>query len=333
MRQMLPVEIDKNRLPRHDRVFTERLAIERTPEARAHAVFRLVASDALNETIWASFPPVYWYHPVVRVKPTGVATLRRTAGGATLADYGDCVMAIQRFGEGSVVYLGTDEIWRWRRPYGAHDYDLFWTHLVRYLGETRLLGEQKQVALSTDKPRYAPGESVHVKLSVLDHALWRQLENERLSVTVVDPQDARQVVPLRRAPAGEPAWVGTYPSRRTGPHVVEAAHTLSTADTEAKSLYSVREAFQVEFVPLEAVDTRADLEGMRRLAERTGGTALDHRTMTHEALDRLAASVPAVPLRLANETVRDVWDTWAALAVVLTLVAVEWCLRKSWGLL
>jgi len=174
---------------------------------------------------------------------------------------------------------------------------------------------------------------VQVRLSVLDHALWRQLENERLTATVLDPDNAAQVIPLARSGAAEAAWVGVYPSRRTGPHVVEAAHTLSTADTAAKSLYSVREAFHVELVPLESIDTRADIEGMAQLAERTGGAALDHRTMTREAIDRLAASVPAEPLRTTDETVRGVWDTWAALAVVLALVAVEWCLRKSWGLL
>ena len=305
---------------------------DRRLEEEARPV-RLVASDRLNEKIWSSFPSLYWHHPVVQVKPSGIATLRKTAGPASLADRGDCVMAIQRFGEGSVIFLGTDEIWRWRRPFGAHDYDLFWTHLVRYLGETRLLGEQKQVALSIDKPVYAPGENVRIELRVLDHALWQQLEGERLGVTVVNAANAKQTVPLERHPRGESAYVGTFRSRRVGANLIEAKHTLSTADTEAKSLYSVQESFKVALVPLEAIDTRADGEGMRALAEKTGGGHLDYHTMTADAVTKLVEGIPSDRLRIPHESVHDVWDTWAALALVLVLLSVEWSLRKAWGLL
>ena len=67
MRQLLPVTIDKSRLPTHDRLFAKPFRVERTPEARHHAVFRLVASERLNEKIWSSFPSLYWHHPVVQV--------------------------------------------------------------------------------------------------------------------------------------------------------------------------------------------------------------------------------------------------------------------------
>jgi len=333
MRQLLPVEIDKNRPPEHHRFFHEPVTVERTPQARGSAVFRLVGNEQLNEQIWRAFPALYWYHPVVQVKPRAIATLRKVQGPAAMAGWGDCVMAVQRFGEGLVVYLGTDEVWRWRKPFGSHDYDLFWSHLIRYLGETRLLGSQKQVALGTDKRLYGPGEKVKVTLRILDHALLQQLAPERLTATVIDPARSKQVIGLQRDPSGLPAYRGSFTSRRVGPHLVEASHVLSTADTEAKPLYSARESFKVELVPLESLDTRADLEGMRKLAETTGGKCLDHRTMNAEALARLAGSIPAEKLVISHESIHEVWDTWSMLALVLVLVATEWSLRKYWGVL
>jgi hypothetical protein len=333
MRQLLPVEIDKDRPLRHEVVFDKPVTVERTPEGRATPVCRLVSSETLNDEIWASFPELYWYHPVVSAKQRAITVLRKKGGATGLEDAGDCIMAVQRFGEGLVTYLGTDETWRWRNPYGAYDYELFWSHLVRYLGETRLLGAQKQVALGSDKQAYAPGEKVKLRLQVLDQALYQQLVGEQLTATVVDPGKAKQVIGLERDPGGQPFYQGVYLARHAGPHQVESWHSLSTGDTAAKRLFEVRAGFKVEMLPLESLDPTADPEGMEKLARATGGTSLDHRTMTREALTKLAASIPTDRLVLSQEQVREVWDSWLAVALVLALLTAEWTLRKLWGVL
>jgi hypothetical protein len=314
-------------------VFDRPIEVERTPEGRSTPVGRLVANEALNEEIWSSFPALYWYHPVVSARARAITVLRKKSGPAALEDAGDCIMAIQRFGEGLVTYLGTDEIWRWRNPNGAYDYELFWSHLVRYLGETRLLGAQKQVALGSDKQVYAPGEKARLKLQILDQALFQQLTGEQLTATIIDPGKARQVIGLERDPAGQPFYQGVYQARQVGAHQVESWHSLSTSDTAAKRLFEVRAGFKVEMVPLESLDPRADLEGMEKLARATGGISLDHRTMTREALTKLASSLSTEPLTVSQERVREVWDSWAALALVLVLLTAEWTLRKLWGVL
>ena len=59
MRPLLPVEIDKNRPPRHEVYFDQPIIVEPHPGARVpRHVFRriLVANETLNEEIWSSFP-------------------------------------------------------------------------------------------------------------------------------------------------------------------------------------------------------------------------------------------------------------------------------------
>lgn len=330
MRQMLPVDMDKFRTPELEKFYMRPWKAERTPEARYHAICRLVADEKFNEEIWSSFPAMYWRHPILRAKPQAVTVLK-VAGD--VGDLGDCLMAIQRFGEGVSIYLGTDEIWRWRYPYGTHDYDLFWTHIIRYLGETRLHGTQKQVALSTDKMVYAPGEKAGIKLQVLDYALLQQLENENISVAILDSMGAKHVVPMQKDPKGLPFYHGVFPTRYVGPHLVDATHHLSTADSEAKPLYDVKGSFKVEIRSLEALDTRANPEGMQKLAAKTGGTHLDHRTISRAALEDLARSIPAERLSIPHEKLSEIWDTWALLLLILALLTAEWSLRKYWGLL
>src|SRR2546423_3102117 len=151
-----------------------------------------------NDKIWDSLPDQYWAHPTLGVKPKAISLLEKAPsrpsplGGEGSGVRGDSdgkvLMAIWRYGEGAVFYSGIDALWRWRYPYENYDHDRFFSQIVRYLGETRILGAQKQVVLQTDQKLYAPGGDVRISLTVLDPALLSQLRNESLQATITDPQ-------------------------------------------------------------------------------------------------------------------------------------------------
>ena len=326
VRELLPVEIDKNVLPDYYQVFGKPFAAERTPKGRGHPVTRLDSDDRANEALWALFPKFYWHHPVKRVKPRSVVLLRESTNGTRT-----CLMAIHRYFEGAVFYAGLNSLWRWRYPYESYDYDRFWTNVIRYLGETRLRGTQQQVALSTGRRSYAPGEEVQIRLRVLDPALMAQLEGQPLYASVATPAGEVQMVSLRPDPGGEMLYLGTYGARRVGSMVVRAKQAAPGASSEAKPLFDVQHAFQVKMQSLEAKDTSADLAAMKRLAERTGGSYFDYRNMGK--LDGLVEAIPTDPQILSEEILVEVWDGTAFLLLFLALIGGEWSLRKLWGLL
>ena len=51
------------------------------------------------------------------------------------------------------------------------------------------------------------------------------------------------------------------------------------SDSEAKPLFDVKQSFLVKREPLEDRDTSADLDGMKVLAERTGGKYFDYHNI------------------------------------------------------
>ncbi|MCX7806003.1 MAG: VWA domain-containing protein, partial [Planctomycetota bacterium] len=177
MKELLPVVIDKTRHPNYREVFDKPFKAVRTEAGVKHPVFIFDMSAKANEKVWESFPQFYWHHPVVRARPESVVLLKKEGPPD---DRGDVLMALMRYGEGVVFYSGLDTLWRWRYPMENYDYDRFWTQIIRYLGETRLLGTQKQVILETDKKTYSPGETVKISLAVLDPALDKQLRREEL---------------------------------------------------------------------------------------------------------------------------------------------------------
>jgi hypothetical protein len=328
VRELLPIEIDKNLLPDYLQVFDRAIQAERTPKGRGHPIMRLERDDAGNEAVWATFPPYYWCHPVTRVKPRSITLLEQA--GANAAER-TCLMAIHRYYEGAVFYCGLDSLWQWRFPYESYDYDRFWVNVIRYLGETRLRGTQQQVVLASDRASYAPGEEVQVRLRVLDPALMAQLEGQTLYASVTSPQKDVQMVPLKPDPGGEMLYLGTHRARRIGSMVVRARQAAPGASSEEKPLFEVEHPFQVRMQSLEARETSADLEAMRKLSRETGGEYFDYHNMA--SVEDLARSIPADPQVLTEQVVVEVWDGSVLLALFLVLICAEWSLRKWWGLL
>ncbi len=327
IRELLPVEIDKNALPDHFQYFERPFTSERTAVGRGHAVMRLDRDDKTNDAVWATFPKLYWAHPVMGVKSQARVLLQKGDGPGK----GECLMAIHRYYEGAVFYSGIDCLWFWRYPSESYDYDRFWTNVIRYLGETRLKGTQQQVALSTDRHSYSPGEEVKITLRFLDPALMAQLEGQQILATVTGAQGERQIVPLRPDPKGEMFCVGSYRARRVGSMVVQARQAAPGGSSEAKPLFDVKAAFQVKMQSLEFRDTSGDLDAMRELASQTGGKYYDYRNMGE--IEELAAAIPPDPQVLSKESQVEVWDGTTFFLLFLLLIGAEWSLRKLWGLL
>lgn len=326
MGAMLPVEIDRNRHPDYNQVYTQPFVPVRTREGRQHPIFLFDPSPETNDRIWESFPPMYWSHPTLGIKPRATPLLEKSGGDAD--PDGKVLMALWRYGEGAVFYSGVDSLWRWRYPCENYDHSRFFSQVIRYLGETRLLGAQKQVVLQTDQKLYSPGGNVQLSLTVLDPSLLAQLRNEELLATVIDPQGGTFRVPLR--PKGQ-NFAGSYRPKRVGEYRVQADHTLADASSARKKVFDETTRFDVRLQSLEDLDTTADLDSLAQLASRTGGRAYDSDTI--KQIGELPSTFSPEPQLIPHRTEEDIWDSPLFLLLFLGCVTTEWVLRKKWSLL
>lgn len=332
MRNLLPVEIDRNLMPNYFDTFEREIEVQRTPVGRDHPIMLASSHSDENDKIWQTFPTFFWHHPVQRAKPEAVTLLETRDGGeGGLSSGGTPLIVIQRYGEGAVLYSGLNSLWRWRFPYESFDYDRLWTRAIRYLGETRLKGTQQQVALDTERSTYAPGENVKIRLRVLDPALMAQLRGVPLFASVTTPQQDEQMVPLQPDPGGRMIYTGDYRARRIGSTVVRCSQAAPGADSEARPLFDVQHAFRVHMQSLEHRDTSADLDAMRDLAEHTGGKYFDYRNM--QDIQSLVDEIPTDFQLLRRSVMVELWDGVGFLFLFLFLIGAEWSLRKWWGLL
>lgn len=326
IRSMLPVEIDPNYFANFDEIFSTPFKMVRTGLGRGHPILMASSNETINKEVWSTFPEFFWSQPVKGTKPGAITLLEREGGGKEAT-----VMAIHRYGEGAVFFTGIGDFWRWRFPYENYDYDRFWVRAIRYLGETKLLGSQKQAVLSTDRKVYNPGEKVILSLRLLDPALLEQLKGQQIKVKVETPDKESQNVVLQPDKSGEPVYRGEYMAKGAGSVLAECRQAAPGGDSQQKALFEVKTSFKVERISLEDKDTSADLEIMKRLADKTGGLAFNYNNLT--TVGSLVKTIPSDPQVITRDKSTEVWDSLPFLLIFIVFICVEWSLRKWWGLL
>jgi hypothetical protein len=248
--------------------------------------------------------------PRNRLKPTA-EVLAMADGVGAAAEEPSAVVTRMRFGAGDVVFVATDEIWRWRYGQGERFPERFWIPLVRMLARESLVRVDQNAALTVTPSRLAPGESAIVSLRLTDDE-----SVARAPATIsVDIQGADGVSIARIELAREGADATTvFVAERTG-RFLAVANDPAFGRAEA--------AFEVVRKDDELRRGDADHAALFDLTQRTQGQMLDDAKM--RGIEEL------LPLRArqTDESVqRALWDTPTALILVLTLLGLEWCGRR-----
>src|SRR5690606_23082136 len=76
--------------------------------------------------------------------------------------------AVRQYGRGEVVYVAFNEMWRLRRLYGEKYYRNFWGPLIKRLGLSHALGQQKRFVVRTDRKEYQADDKVLLTVEAYD---------------------------------------------------------------------------------------------------------------------------------------------------------------------
>ena len=270
------------------------------------------------------------------LKPTAEVLASFVAASAPVGETAHATPAVlsMRYGAGRVLYVATDEIWRWRYARGEALPERFWLPLLRLQGRESLARASKPATLEVNPRRPEVEQPVRLAVTLLDQSL-------------VDAAPGSLTVRLKR---GDEAGRGPGSSTdltlapemgsRTGPRGASRSFATTWLPPEpGKYRVDVADALlsaaalsgdvEVTLPDDELRHPETDHPLLARLAEATkdGGG----RVMAASDLRNLVdpAVLPNRQVRITGTPdIEPLWDKPLSLALLVTLLALEWVGRR-----
>ena len=286
-------------------------------------VTAILDDPSLNRRLWPALAPLQWVADGLRAK-TKAQVLVETAGGQP-------VVVLDRYGAGRVLYLGTDEGWRWRDRLGERVHQTFWLQALRWGLGSRLRGADPQLQAAVDRSLIDVGEAVEVRgrarladghPAVGPIVVTMERLGENGEPLAGEPVREQELAPVADAPGLAVGQIKSLPPGRW----------RLTVTSRHPDLAGKREQREVQVRAhrgQETLELSSDLAALDRIAAAGGGSACGFADAARLVKSLTAKAVPKEEVR------RQTYSLWSgpwALLLILGLLVAEWTLRKRSGL-
>jgi hypothetical protein len=344
LRKLLPIEA-----PRVANV-PDGFAVTLTEEGRETNFMRPGVEAGAADDFWSQLPKHYWA-VVGRAKPGAMPLaylaerlpeVPADANGEREREQG--LIVRQNYGFGRVLYVGLDSTWRWRYRTGDLHHHTFWGDAIHWAAADKALGAGNDyVRFGTSRPVYRKGErpEITVRLGEELGVIRSDLLAGARILHQKGPNDEEAValVPLTRRPARPRVLEGQAPALPPGEYALElvipdleaklkslpvgnAAAPGAKAAGPGRATFSVLPPDSTELLNLET--NWALLED---LAAKSGG-----KVFTPEDASELADLLARQTVPYVEHHEQRLWQWWVMLAVIVSLLSLEWAGRKLAGL-
>ena len=166
-----------------------------TEQGHQSLLTRFESNEQENEQVWRGLPGFYWYAAVERARAGSqvLATHERDANR-----FGRIPLIVTKtFGNGKVLFMGSDGAWRWRKGVEDKYHYRFWGQVVRWMAYQRSMaaGESMRLFHSPDRPNQ--GDVVTLQANIMG-SNGEPLQDGTVTTTVVDPNGKTEIVSLMR---------------------------------------------------------------------------------------------------------------------------------------
>lgn len=311
--EILPVTLgQEDRVPVLDKL---RMLV--TEYGRSHTLMKLTPEANANVKQWAELPPLNDFNRTLEAKVGGIVLARGQAEQRTSGD--PILLAYQRYGRGRSMAFTSGSSWRWQMEMDHEDmtYELFWKQILRWL----VSSSPDQVAVTTDKDTYLPGETIRLSAEVSDKA-FNRMNNARVIAKITNPEGVTETLALDWNGAQE----GTYQSEINASE--PGIYQVSLEATQGSETLGVnRTAFQVQDRPVEFYNAALDTRMLQSIASQTNG-----RYYPLADLGRLPDDAVYVEGETSFVEQKELWDVPILFMLLCLTLGAEWFWRKKRGL-
>jgi hypothetical protein len=292
---------------------SEHVRLQPSREGQALAPFRALSDQGGAESV----PELIAGRSVVEKQPlTATLALAQGAGG----DEATPGMVHRRFGEGQVLSVGVDGLWRWAfnaKVEGVNTvFDRFWDQMILWLMAGRDFLPTQQFSLRASSANIPLGEKIYFRAVKRDTAT--KVADIPLTISHSGKEAARTTLTASDPNSPDKLTAEFLPAK---PGKFEA-----TAQFPDGTKQSAR--FIVFDENLEQTEVATDTGYLRKLCESSGG-----RLLKPDELGKLLAELKDEPTAAIPQTkLTSAWDRVWIFWLIGLLFGADWYLRRRWGL-
>jgi len=314
---LLPVELGAPWTGEGEPFFAE-LEVQPTTWGKSHPALQLASDEEASLQVWQRLPKLSTFNPLTRIK-AGATTLLAGKGEGLPGD--QVVLAYQRYGRGKSLAWTVHDSWHWQMnadiPVEDQTHETLWRQMLRWL--VSYVPEPVEVEVGSDI--VAPGARVDVRATVRDRG-FLPVNSATVNATVDTPSGRTVSVPLDWTVEKDGEYTGGFAAEEEGLYRVRVE-----AGTRDQKLGEGNAWVHSAPLETELYDAQLRRQQLERLAAETGGRYYD-ASNARSVVDDLTFSREGSTLLER----RDLWDMPILFLLLATLLAVEWVLRRRWGM-
>ncbi len=287
--------------------------------ATEQVAIQLAADTQSSQALWQSLPV-----------PRSIRECELSPGSEALLESSEeasnskqVLVATKLYGQGRIVYMNHDESWRWR--YGVADtyHQRFWNQMCNWTMRTPFAVNETFASLDTGLRMVTTSDQVTIRAN-LKPTQNQVPDNLNVQAVLLRNDEPYGLLPMTRDSDSRGFYritTGPFPEGRYRVQLQASGIPLDALAIESDFLVqSDRD--------LELASLSCNTEALEQLARSTGGKflSLDQAESISDLLQQFQTGK-------WNETVTLLWQSYPWFATIMTLLALEWVLRKRTGLI
>lgn len=313
--EMMPVVLDSAHPEGFGNSSPSRLLL--TKLGRGHRLTMLEANPLQNELLWKILPGFNWYAPVQRSKPgSDIIAVHDTA---RLEHERIPLLVTREYGNGKILFMGTDSAWRWRRGVEDTYHYRFWNQVVRWMAHQRHLANTEGIRFFYSPERPTIGSKIWIHATVLDQSGY-PLKEGNVTATISVKSRFTETIQLLPSDGGWGVFSGWYVPKEDGNYSI----TISCPDVKRE----MKGELTVTTPVIEKVGQPLRQSALNEIAAISQGESIPA-----EKLDGLITRLSSMPMQETITRRIKLWchPIWGGL--LIGLLALYWTIRKLMGMI
>jgi len=313
--QILPVDLSSET----DFIDTTQLQAALTEDGLQHPITSLDKNVNRNIEIWEGLPKLEGCNVTAQLKSDSVV----------LATYpvkkNPPLISVRDSGDGRCMAITTDSLWRWNfisvgNGGSNRHYLKFWRNTIKWLIKDPVFDP---VHTTINKDTFHPEEEIVVNVKVLGRN-YQPMKDIQLDINVTNEFSGKGIFFINGETDSDGQYTFSFKHGKEGSYIINTMAKNNSGeigqDSTVFSIVQENEEFK---------DPAINRTLLMKLAEVSGGKYFD--LPQNDIGDKLSIDNPPIT-KLAGKRQISLWDNGYVFLLVISIVSLEWWIRKRKGL-